>query len=291
MDEALVLCRLLQFAAAMLQFGVSVFQSTLAPAALARALDRPLRRMSGAAILVVFVTTVGWLLLAAGEMGEGWADTWNPETIGAVLFHTEFGQVWLWRLGFAIVLLGVLAFGRHDRWPIVALLAALVLGSLGLVGHAVMQAGAFGWLNRLCHVIHLLAAGFWLGSLVPLIACLRSMTDQAVSANALVALRRFSALGHVAVATVLATGAINTWLVLGQLPINVSSPYQALLLAKISLVAIMLGLALVNRYVLVPHLRSAFDSLRLLRWSTIGEIILGLGTVGLVSIIGTLAPM
>ncbi|SEF12594.1 putative copper resistance protein D [Rhizobiales bacterium GAS191] len=236
-------------------------------------------------------TTVGWLLLAAGEMGEGWADTWNPETIGAVLFHTEFGQVWLWRLGFAVILLGVLAFGRHDRWPIVALLAALVLGSLGLVGHAATWAGAFGWLNRLSHVIHLLAAGFWLGSLVPLIACLRSMTDPAVSANASVALRRFSGLGHVAVGTVLATGAINTWLVLGQLPINVSSPYQALLLAKIGLVAIMLGLALVNRYVLVPHLRGVFDSLLLLRWSTIGEIILGLGAVGLVSIIGTLVPM
>jgi len=108
----------------------------------------------------------------------------------------------------------VLAFGRHDRWPIVALLAWLLLGSLGLVGHAVMRAGALGWLNRLSHVIHLLAAGFWLGSLVPLIACLRSMTDPAISTNASVALRRFSGLGHVAVATVLATGVINTWLVL-----------------------------------------------------------------------------
>ncbi|MGA8812671.1 MAG: hypothetical protein WB523_08940 [Candidatus Sulfotelmatobacter sp.] len=42
MDEALVLCRLLQFAAAMLLFGVSVFQSMLAPAALARAINHPL---------------------------------------------------------------------------------------------------------------------------------------------------------------------------------------------------------------------------------------------------------
>ena len=36
MDEALVLCRLLQFAAAMLLFGISIFQSFLAPQALAR---------------------------------------------------------------------------------------------------------------------------------------------------------------------------------------------------------------------------------------------------------------
>jgi putative copper resistance protein D len=92
------------------------------------------------------------------------------------------------------------------------------------------------------------------------------------------------------VATVLATGVINTWLVLGLLPINVSSPYQAMLLAKIGLVAIMLGLALVNRYVLVPRLQSLPYSLHLLRWNTIGEIILGLGAVGLVSVVGTLAP-
>jgi putative copper export protein len=72
----------------------------------------PLRQMSRAAILVVFLTTVGWLLLAGGEMGVGWAETLDPATIGSVLFDTEFRQVWLWRLGFAVVLLGVLAFSR-----------------------------------------------------------------------------------------------------------------------------------------------------------------------------------
>jgi putative copper resistance protein D len=281
---------MLQFAATMLLFGVSIFQSTLAPAALAHALDRPLRRMCAAAILAVFVTGIGWLLLAAGEMGEGWADAFNPATIDLVLFQTQFGQIWLWRLGFAGILLCMLAFGRQDRWSIVALLAALVLGSLGLVGHAVMRAGALGSLNRLSHVVHLLAAGFWLGSLVPLVTCLRSTTDQAMSANAAAALRRFSGLGHVAVATVLATGVINTWLVLGLLPINVSSPYQAMLLAKIGLVVIMLGLALVNRYVLMPRLQRLPYSWRLLRLATIGEIILALGAVGLVSVVGTLAP-
>jgi putative copper export protein len=110
-DEALVLCRLLQF------------QSALAPGTLARALNRPLLRVSRAAILVVFVTTVGWLLLAGGEMGDGWVDTWNPATISSVLFFTEFGQVWLWRSDFAVILLSVLALvatiaGRSSLcWP------------------------------------------------------------------------------------------------------------------------------------------------------------------------------
>ena len=137
--------------------------------------------------------------------------------------------------------------------------------------------------------MHLLAAGFWLGSLAPLIASLRLTKDQAASANALFALRRFSSLGQIAVATVLATGVVNSWLVLTAWPTG-SSPYQALLLAKIALVAIMAALALANRYVLLPRFDTAPYALRLLRWSAVGETIMGLGAVGLVSIFGILAP-
>ena len=290
MDEALILCRLLQFASAMLLFGAALFQSTLAPAALARALDRSLQQMSKAAAFVILATAIGWLLLSAGEMGEGWADTWNPSAIGAVLLDTSFGWIWLWRLGFTAVLLGLLVLSRDNHWSAVALLAALILGSLGLVGHAVMRAGALGWLSKLSHIMHLLAAGFWLGSLAPLVAGLRLTSDPNTRANARVALQRFSGPGHVAVVTVLATGVVNTWLVLGEFPIDASSPYQALLLAKIVLVAVMLALALANRYVLVPRFDSSPDAVRLLRWSAIGEILVGLGVVGLVSAIGILPP-
>jgi putative copper resistance protein D len=288
-DEALVLCRLLQFASAMLLFGISVFQSKLAPAALAHALDGSLRQVSKPAAIVCLATMIGWLLLASGEMGEGWPDVWNPSAVGSVLLDTDFGRVWQWRLGLAVVLVGVLIFGRDDHWLAVALLAALTLGSLGFVGHAVMRMGVLGWLNRLSHVMHLLAAGFWLGSLVPLIASLRFTNDPAASANVLLALRRFSSLGQIAVATVLGTGVVNSSLVLDAWPIG-SSPYQALLLAKIAVVAIMVALALANRYLLLPRFDTAPNALRVLRWSAIGETIMGFGAVGLASIIGILPP-
>jgi putative copper resistance protein D len=273
----------------MLLFGISIFQSTLAPAALAHALDRSLRQLSKAGAIVVFATMIVWLLLASGEMGEGWTDVWNPSAVGSVLLDTDFGRVWQWRVGFAVLLFGVLVFGRDDHWLTVALLAALTLGSLGFIGHAVMRVGVLGWLNRLSHVMHLLAAGFWLGSLVPLIASLRPTNDQSASASVLFALRRFSSLGQIAVAIVVATGVVNTWLVLDVLPTG-SSPYQALLLAKITLVATMVALALANRYVLLPRFYTAPYAPRLLWWSAIGETIMGLGAVGLVSILGILAP-
>jgi putative copper resistance protein D len=283
-EEALILCRLLHFAAALFLFGASVFQWRLAPPALAAVLSHTLRPTAAAAIVVVFATTVAWLLLAAGEMGEGWSDSLDPQTIAAVLLDTEFGEVWRWRLGLALILLGLLVLGRHDNWPVTALLMAPVVGSLGFIGHAVMITGAVGWLDRASHVLHLLAAGFWLGSLIPLILCFRRPLDEAVS----LALNRFSGLGHIAVAIVILTGIVQTWLILGAWPGDITSPYQALLLAKIGCVAVMTGLAIVNRYVLVPRLH---DNIGRLRISTIVEIVLGLAAIGLVSVFGTLPPV
>ena len=60
------------------------------------------------------------------------------------------------------------------------------------------------------------------------------------------ALRRFSRIGHAAVVIVLATGLVNTWLVLGMWPLDASSSYKTLLLAKIALVTVMLVLALLK---------------------------------------------
>ena len=125
---------------------------------------------------------------------------------------------------------------------------------------------------------------------MPLIASLQLKTNRIVSDDVFVALRRFSGLGHLAVATVLATGALTTWLILGALPLDLSSPYQTLLLTKIALVVIMIILALMNRYVLLPRLHGALSAVRLLRWSAIGELVAGLAAIGLVSALGILPP-
>jgi putative copper resistance protein D len=288
-DEAFIVCRLLHFAAAMTVFGVGVFQSALAPPDLRRSLARPLWRLVAAASLILAVTMVGWPMLEAGEVGEGWADVYDPQIVMSVLLDTDFGRVWCWRLGLAAVLI-VLAFvDRRPSRPMLAVLAGLLLGSLGLIGHAAMQSGLIGWLHSGNHALHLLAAGFWFGSLVPLLFCLR---DRSLSKDALAAVRRFSALGHVAVAAVIITGVVDTWLVLGKLPIDLASPYQALLATKIALVAVMVAAALANRYVLLPPLlaRSRASS-PMLRYSAMGEVVLGLGVLAVVSALGTLEPV
>jgi copper resistance protein D len=292
MPTALVICRFAHFAATMLLFGAGAFVWALAPQALARELAGPVRRMAAAAIIVAAVTALAWLALEAGQMGDGWSDTVNPDTLSAVAFETDFGKVWLWRIGLALVLVTALCAGRHDRWAFVVPVSALLLASLGLVGHAAMQDGAPGALHRLNHAVHLLCAGAWLGALPPLLLCLRRCGDPGLRSEAGMALRRFSGLGHFLVALVVLTGIVNTILTLGRWPDDFSSLYQTLLAGKIALVAAMIVLALVNRYMLTPRVKDQSGAaLRALTVNSVAEIGLGVAVLALVSVFGTLAPV
>ena len=171
-----------------------------------------------------------------------------------------------------------------------AVLSALYLGSLGFIGHAAMLEGAAGRVSRASHVVHLLAGGFWLGALVALKLCLERFDQPDLASEISSALQRFSGLGHLAVAAVIASGLVNVALVLDRWPTDTSSPYQLLLLLKMALVAMMVGLAIVNRYVLVPNLENSEAALRGLRLSTLVELALGVCVVALVSVFGNLAP-
>ena len=149
-----------------------------------------------------------------------------------------------------------------------------------------MQSGTIGWEHRINHMLHLLAAGFWVGALPPLLVCLLALRSPEQRADVRLALSRFSGLGHIAVAVTLVTGILNTGLTLGAWPINFRSPYQALLAIKIALVAVMLAIALLNRYVLTPRL-----AVRGLIIGTSAELLLGAAVVALVSAFATYDPV
>ena len=76
------------------------------------------------------------------------------------------------------------------------------------------------------------------------------------------AMTRFSFCGHFIVAAIVLTGAVNIALTSGRPPIPPDTPYRALLDAKIVVVAIMILLAVFNRYVLAPRLKLGARALR-----------------------------
>jgi putative copper resistance protein D len=289
-DAALALCRVVHIAAVMLLFGVAIFQWGIAPRALARDLDPRLRPAATAAAFVALVSAFCWFALQASEMGDGWGDALNPDLLWSVLRDTSFGQVWMPRLCLCAAVAVFCLVSRQGRWWMVGLLGAMLLGSLGLVGHAVIGDGRLGSLLEPAYVVHLLAAGFWVGCLLPVLACLGRLRTENLRTEALHALRRFSGLGHFAVALVIATGLVNARIILGGWPTDRVSLYRALLLSKIGVVFVMIALAIVNRYVLSPRLLRSPRALAALRTNTVAELILGIAAVALVGIFGMLPP-
>jgi putative copper resistance protein D len=102
-----------------------------------------------------------------------------------------------------------------------------------------------------------------------------------------VVLRRFSGLGHFAVALLVATGVVNTLLVPGP-DVDLGSTYWQLLLAKLAIAATMCTLAIINRYVHLPRMRE--HGIHALVRGTAAELALGTTTIGIVSVLGMLSP-
>jgi putative copper resistance protein D len=291
LDEALVLSRLLHFTATFLLLGISAFLWKIAPGALSDSLERRLCPLLRLSLVVAAVTALTTLLLVAASMGEGVAEL-DRGLLVRVLLDTGFGNAWLLRLGLVGMLIVAVALSQHFGSRPVVMASALVVASLGLVGHAAMDSGVAALLREINHAIHLTAAALWVGGLVPLALVLAQRRMSRDDSGAVLSvLRRFSGIGHVLVALVIATGAINTWFILGGLWINMGSSYQTMLLAKICLVVAMLFLATVNRYLLLPRLGGNNQVLRLLYCSTLLEVFLGFMAIGLVSYFATLEPV
>jgi copper resistance protein D len=290
MESALVVCRTVHYTSVLLVFGACVFQAGLATDDLASHLEVAMRRWLATGAALALLSALGWLALVSGEMGRGWPEVTNPAVWLAVLGDTEFGEVWTWHLLLAAALAVLVLLRGRTAHRLAALAASLAAASLGLVGHAVMPEGPAGLFSRASQVLHLWAGGFWLGALVPLLWCLARIADPAQRNETMIALRRFSAFGHLAVATVILTGIANTAFILKRMPTDLASPYQRLLLIKAAAVAGMVALALANRYVLVPRWRKDPDAVKWLRILTSAELVLGLGAVAIVSWFGTLNP-
>jgi putative copper resistance protein D len=289
-EAALALCRFAHFAAAMTLFGATAFVVALAPPDLARALAAPTRAIAAAAIPIATLSALVWLALESASMSGDWSALVDPQAIGAVLTETAFGAVWLWRLVVAAALLVALALGR--RGPTLTSLfgAALLLASLGFVGHAAMQTGAFGALHRANDALHLLTTAAWLGGLPMFALSLKAYRDPRLGAAAVIAMRRFSFWGQLDVALIALTGIVNVALTGGLGALAPKTPYRMLLAAKLVAVAMMVALALFNRTVLAPRMASSGLAQRALMRNSLAEIVFGAAVVALVSAIGLLDP-
>jgi putative copper export protein/mono/diheme cytochrome c family protein len=209
--------------------------------------------------LAVTAIASGTLVLAAqAALVEGHsAAALDPVALRRLAFDTHTGRVWLMRQGLLALLLAFLSLRADIRsradWMAVrletALLAALAAALIGLGGHAaaIEPGGARAIVND---AVHLLAAGIWVGGLLPLAFLLRraGTPDGADSRPyAVLATRRFSRLALGVVLLLAATGVANAYLYVGDVAGLLGTAYGRLLLLKLSLFAAILLLAHANR--------------------------------------------
>lgn len=276
----------------MVLWGVAAFLLFLTPARLGERVWQAFGAGPAAAVIVSVVTAVLALPLQTAGIGEGWRDALDPGMLRDVLFATTVGQAWFAQMAAALLLCLAMLLPCERRRSAAALGAGLGLVALVQTGHASMAEGWREVAQRANDAIHLLVAGGWLGGLVGLVPVLRLLQQPEWQADAQTALRRFSTVGHWIVAATMATGVGNTLLVVGGAPTDWSSPYQALLAAKIGLVACMIALALYNRYALVPRMAARrAASLLALRRACFAEIALGTGVIALVAVFGMMEPV
>ena len=299
-EEGLVASRFLHFAALLFVFGSALFP-VYAFAAGANhtgaSFTHWLRSWIFAACLLAFVSGATWLLFASASMAGSLTEALSPEMMGTVLLGTAFGKIWSAHLALVAALAIVAGFDKGHRPASLAILSAVCLASLAGVGHTRAQEGVDFWVHTASDGAHLLAAGAWLGGLVSLLATLRQPDAQApLEADTIQMLLRFSRMGYLAVAVLIATGAINGWYLIGSVRQMPASLYGQLLIVKLGFFTLMLLLAAMNRFWLAPSLRTSTSrkkraaTLSRLRSHIAGEQLLGLLIVAVVSVLGTQDP-
>jgi copper resistance protein D len=145
-------------------------------------------------------------------------------------------------------------------------------------------------LHRVNHAVHLLTTGAWIGGLVPFAMCLRAFQRDDLRRDAVRAMTGFSFWGQLNVAAIILTGVVNIGLTSHHAPIPPTTPYRAFLVAKIIIVGIMISLAVFNRYVLAPRLKSGATALAILSATSAAEVALGCVVIALVSVFALLDP-
>ena len=306
-DLGLVVARFLHYAAVTTLAGVSFFPLYAYAATESKELFRWRQGVLLAAAVAALLSGLLWFVFSVANMSGTLAGIADREVLWTVLNETTFGSLWMARMLLAVILLSLTVVRRSSAATIgqdliTSVLAAVLLASLAGTGHSQVEEGWASVIHVGSDAAHLLAAGAWLGGLVPLAYILvlhdreRGRPAQRCDLNEI--LQRFSGMGYVAVATLVGSGLLNGWFLIGDVSGLFATPYGQLLIVKLVLFAGMLALAVSNRFWIVPSLTKARTDepngstawTARLRNHVLSEQFLGLMVLLVVSVLGTMRP-
>jgi putative copper export protein len=230
-------------------FAALVWLPASKDAVVGRAAVRPFGLLAWLLLYVLAIAGVAevatYATLASGE-------SLSPGLLREALAETRVGNVWLARLGFALLTtVLVTAAVRSERtayWWAASGTAALLLMTLTQLSHAAAE-GRF--LPFLADWVHVAAATLWTGGLLGLLFVFFSGSLDSIPADRRAELReqtvrRFSRVATTSVIVLAATGLYAILLHVPSLGALVSTPYGRSLLTKLGLLVLLLGLGGTN---------------------------------------------
>jgi len=258
--------------------------------------ERRLFRLAIWSLIAALLSALLWFWLEVASMSElSLKNTFSATAWWPVLFETQFGRVWQLRLGVIAAVFVAVVSGRAQIkarrmliW-VPWLLSIAFLVSLAWISHAAARVRPLGLFSD---VVHLCAAGAWIGGLVLLtlfLGCASFSLGQTVAS----VLLRFSMLSLCCVSVLIVTGISNSWLLVGSLHALFTTPYGRLLLLKLTLFGILIGFGARNRFLVKARLRKDSanpDLLSQLRCNVLCEVCLGVAIVLIVACLGVTPP-
>jgi putative copper resistance protein D len=281
--------RALHFFSAMTLFGASAFGLVLR-SRLQRETGLP-RSFFALCAAVALLTTLLTLGFVADQI-TGTADAiFDPASWAAVASDTLYGELALVR---AVLFLSfLLCVWLRPEWTLRSgvILGGAALILLGPTSHASRAvASQYVFLLAANDSVHLLAGGFWLGGIVALLP--ETLARPRDIPELLTRLRLFSAWGMAAVGVLVLAGSANAVAILDFQGMRWSETYIDWLAIKLVLAAVMIALALTNRFGLMPAIaRGDTDAQQTLPWTLFAELSCAGLILLAVGILGLTAPM
>jgi copper resistance protein D len=252
------------------------------------------------AAIVIALGSLAALVAQTAVMAGSLSEAVKPASLSFMVTGTALGMAMVARAvvaGLALVAIVALKPGR-TLWTVLTTAGVIVSASFAWTGHGAGTEGPGALLHLTAAMIHAISAALWLGALVALTMLLLRRTapdDPSIHR----ALRGFAGLGTLAVVLLVLSGLGNSWFMIG--PARVTdlgtSLYGQLLIAKLALFALMLAIAVSNRFRLTPALGAVLErgedprqAFRRLRLNIIAETAVGAVLLAVVAVMGTLAP-
>ena len=260
----------------------------------------PFRPMlAGTAALGAVLSVASMVMMASAMSGESDFAELRPH-IEMMVLETDVGLAWVVRI-VALIVVGLAVMLRAPGFSlwVAAVAGGVALASLAWNGHGAMDEGSRRYWHFTVDILHLLAAGAWIGALAAfaLMAKISALqTEERIGLLAR-AVHRFELIGALIVVVITVTGVVNYLFIVGpKLDEVFLSTYGILLFIKVVLFAGMLVLAALNRFHLGPLLERSLRNgqyavaANALRRSVVVEWVAAVVIVGLVAWLGTLSP-